>query len=142
MKNGARSDQAATRPPIAGPLMLPSRKPPEYRPLARPRCSDRTVRSSSVCALTPNIAEPSPPTPRSTMSWTKECENPATRLLTATIPIPTAIVRRSPNRSTSRPAGSAPTTRIKAKALITLAAAAALTPNWRANAGMLGATIP
>ncbi len=32
--------------------------------------------------------------------------------------------------------------RTKANALITLAAAAALTPNWRAKAGMLGDTIP
>jgi hypothetical protein len=28
MKNGARSDHAATSPPIAGPLIPPSRKPP------------------------------------------------------------------------------------------------------------------
>ena len=38
--------------------------------------------------------------------------------------MPIAITRRSPNRSTRRPAGSAPTTRISANALITLAAAA------------------
>ena len=37
MKNGARSDQAATSPPTAGPLIPPSRNPPLYRPLARPR---------------------------------------------------------------------------------------------------------
>ena len=37
MKNGARSDQAATSPPSAGPLIPPSRKPPLNRPLARPR---------------------------------------------------------------------------------------------------------
>jgi hypothetical protein len=142
MKNGARNDQAATSPPMAGPLMLPSRNPPEYRPLARPRWSAWTLRSSNVCALTPNMAEPMPPAPRSTSSWANDPDNPATVLLTATITMPTAIVRRSPNRSTRRPAGNAPTIRMSAKALITLAAAVVLTPNCRANAGMLGATIP
>ena len=48
----------------------------------------------------------------------------------------------SPNRSIRRPAGSAPATRISANALTTLAAVAVLTPNWRANSGMAGATIP
>ena len=63
-------------------------------------------------------------------------------MLTATAVMPAAITTCSPNRSTSRPAGSAPTTRISANALITLAAAAVLTPNCRANAGIAGATIP
>jgi hypothetical protein len=43
--------------------------------------------------------------------------------------MPIAITRREPNRSTSGPAGSANATRISANALITLAAAATLTPN-------------
>ena len=84
--------------------------------------------SSSVCELTPNIAEPSPPAPRKMMSSANEPENPATMLLTATIAMPAAITPGSPNRSTRRPAGSAPTMRIRANALITLAAAAVLTP--------------
>jgi hypothetical protein len=63
-------------------------------------------------------------------------------LLAATTATPTAITRREPNRSTRRPAGIANATRISANALITLAAAATLTPNWLAKAGMPGATIP
>src|SRR5258706_12014764 len=142
MKNGARSDHAATRPPIAGPLMPPSRNPPVYNPLARPLRSPGTLRSSSVCALTLNMADPSPPTPRRAMSWPNDPEKPARTLLAATIAMPAAIVLRSPKRSTSLPEGSAPMIRIKAKALITLAAAAVLTPNCLAKAGMPGATIP
>ena len=128
MKNGARRDHAATSPPIAGPLIPPMRNPPENRPLARPRCSLGTLPSSRVWALTLNIAEPSPPTPRKTMSCVNDPENPARILLTATIPMPADITRYSPNRSTRRPDGSAPATRSRAKALITLAAAAVLTP--------------
>ena len=142
MRNGARSDHAATSPPTAGPLIPPTRNPPLYRPLARPRCAPGTLASSRVWALTLYIAEPRPPTPRSTSNCANDCENPASTLLTATTAMPTAITACSPNRSTSRPAGSAPRTRISANALITLAAAAVLTPNCRANAGIAGATIP
>jgi hypothetical protein len=63
------------------------------------------------------------------MSCTNDWENPARTLLTATTEMPAAITLCSPNRSTSRPAGSAPSTRISANALMTLAAAAVLTPN-------------
>ena len=89
-----------------------------------------------------NIAEPTPPLPRRTSSSAKDRENPARTLLTATTAIPAAITPGSPKRSTRRPAGSAPTTRISANTLITPAAAVTLTPNWRAKAGMAGATIP
>ena len=61
--------------------------------------------------------------PRSTSSSANDRENPARMLLTATTAIPAAITPGSPNRSTRRPAGSAPTTRINANTLITLAAA-------------------
>src|SRR5215468_565482 len=88
------------------------------------------------------MAEPSPPAPRRMMSSANEPENPATMLLTATIAMPVAITAGCPNRSARRPAGSAPTMRIRANALTTPAAAAVLTPKWRANAGMSGATIP
>jgi hypothetical protein len=141
-KKGARSDQAATTPPSAGPVIPPSRKPPVYRPLARPRWLFGTLASSSAWALTENMADPSPPTPRSTSNWANDCEKPASTLLAATTAMPAAITRREPNRSTSRPAGIANATRISANALITVAAAATLTPNWRAKAGMPGATIP
>ncbi len=97
---------------------------------------------SRAWALMLNIAEPTPPLPRSTMSSTKDWENPARMLLAATTAIPAAITPGSPNRSTRRPAGSAPTTLISANTLITLAAAATLTPNWRAKAGIAGATSP
>ena len=140
--NGARRDQAATNPPSTGPLIPPSKKPPLYRPLARPRCSPGTITSSRVWALTLNMAEPSPPMPRSTSNCAKDWENPASRLLTATIAMPTAMTLCSPKQSTRRPAGRAPTTRISANALTTLAAAAALTPNSWANSGMAGATTP
>ena len=89
-----------------------------------------------------NIADPTPPPPRSTSSSAKEREHPARMLLTATSDIPAAITPGSPKRSTRRPAGSAPTTRISANTLITLAAVVTSTPNWRAKAGMAGATIP
>ena len=142
MKNGARSDHAATSPPTAGPLIPPSRKPPLNRPLARPRWLPGTVPRSRAWALMLNIAEPTPPLPRSTMSSTKDWENPARMLLAATTAMPAAITPGSPKRSTRRPAGSAPTTLISANTLITLAAAVTLTPNLRAKAGMAGATIP
>src|SRR6266542_2241054 len=103
MKNGARRDHAATSPPIAGPLIPPMRNPPENRPLARPRCSLGTLPSSRVWALTLNIAEPSPPSPRKTMSCVNDPENPARILLTATIPMPADITRYSSNRSRGRP---------------------------------------
>ena len=45
-------------------------------------------------------------------------------------------------QANNTPAGNANATRMSANALITLAAAATLTPNWRAKAGMPGATIP
>ena len=128
MMNGARIDQAAMSPPTAGPLIPPTRNPPAYTPLARPRCSLGTLTSSRVWALTPYIAEPSPPAPRRMMSSANEPENPARMLLTATIVMPVAITTGSPNLSTSRPAGSAPTMRIRANALTTPAAAAVLTP--------------
>jgi len=76
------------------------------------------------------------------MSAANELENPATMLLTATIAMPVAMTTGWPNRSARRPAGSAPTMRMRANALTTLAAAAVLTPKWRPNAGMSGATIP
>src|SRR5215469_12035108 len=142
MRNGARMDHAAMIPPSAGPLIPPTKNPPANRPLARPRWSVGTLTRSSVWALTPNMAEPSPPAPRRMMSSANEPENPATMLLTATIAMPVAITAGWPNRSARRPAGSAPTMRIRANALTTLAAAAVLTPKWRANAGMSGATIP
>ena len=118
----------AMSPPSAGPLIPPTRNPPANRPLARPRCSFGTLISSNVWALTPNIAEPRPPAPRRMMSSANEPENPARMLLTATIAIPAVITTGSPSRSTRRPAGSAPTMRIRANALTTPAAAAVLTP--------------
>jgi hypothetical protein len=142
MKKGARSDHAAMRPPRAGPLIPPSRKPPLYSPLARPRSSAGTLASSSAWALMENIADPRPPTPRSTSSSANDWENPARMLLAATMAMPVAMITGSPNRSTRRPAGSAPMTRISANALMTAAAAVSLTPNCLANSGMAGATIP
>ena len=142
MTNGARSDHSATRPPTAGPAMAPTRNPPLNRPVARPRCPPGTVASSSVWAPTVYIAEPSPPAPRRTISCANDPDNPASTLLTATTAIPVNMMARSPNRFTSRPAGSAPASRTSANTLITLAAAAVLTPNWRANCGMAGAAIP
>jgi hypothetical protein len=38
-----------------------------------------------------NIADPTPPLPRSTISSAKDCENPARTLLTATTAMPAAI---------------------------------------------------
>ena len=49
--------------------MPPSRNPVWYVPAARPRWSGATTRSSSANDDTVNIAEPKPPTPRSTSSW-------------------------------------------------------------------------
>ena len=40
-KKGARIDHAASGPPIAGPEMPPSRKPPWKSPTERPRCVGR-----------------------------------------------------------------------------------------------------
>ncbi len=128
MKNGARRDQAARSPPTAGPLIPPTRNPPEYRPLARPRWSSGTLTSSRVWALTLNIAEPRPPIPRRTRSSPNDPDSPASTLLAATTAIPMAITRCSPNRSTRRPAGNAPITRSRANALTTPAAEAVLTP--------------
>ena len=142
MMKGARGDQAAIRPPSAGPLIPPSRNPPLKTPLARPRCPSGTLTRSRVWAPTVYMAEPRPPAPRKVMSCGNDRENPASTLLTATTAMPAAMTARSPNRSASRPAGRAPITRMSANALTTLAAAAVLTPNPRANSGIAGATIP
>ena len=68
-KNGARSEMSVSGPPIAGPAIAPSRKPVCHMLIARPRWSASTTRSSSEIADTVNIAEPTPPTPRSRSSW-------------------------------------------------------------------------
>ena len=68
-KNGARSEMSVRGPPIAGPAMAPSRKPDCHMPVARPRWSALATRSSSEIADTVNIAEPTPPMPRSSSSW-------------------------------------------------------------------------
>ncbi len=69
-KNGARSEIAVSGPPIAGPAIAPSRKPDCHRPVALPRWSAETTRSSRLTADTVNMAEPTPPIPRSSSSWT------------------------------------------------------------------------
>ena len=76
------------------------------------------------------------------ISSAKVPDSPASTLLTATIAMPAAIVLCSPNRSVSRPAGSAPTIRMSANALMTLAAAVILTPNCWPKTGIAGATMP
>ena len=68
MKNGARSDHSVIRPPSAGPEIPPSRKPPLKLPTARPRWALVVTPSSSEIAETLNIAEPTPPAPRSAIS--------------------------------------------------------------------------
>ena len=56
-------------PPIAGPAIAPIRKPDCHMPVARPRWSASTTRSSNEMADTVNIADPMPPTPLSSSSW-------------------------------------------------------------------------
>ena len=98
-------------------------------PVARPRWSASTTRSSSEIADTVNIAEPMPPTPRSRSSCEYDWESPARALLTATMPMPVARTTRSPIRLTRRPLASADTSRMKANAEITAPAAVRPTPN-------------
>ena len=56
-------------PPIAGPAMAPTRNPVCHMLVALPRWSASTTRSSSEMADTVNIADPTPPIPRSSSSW-------------------------------------------------------------------------
>src|SRR6266536_5155208 len=58
------------------------------------------------------------------------------------MPMPVASITRSPNAFTSRPANGAVTSRAAANALITAIASVVLTPKWRANSGIAGATTP
>ncbi len=55
-------------PPTAGPAIPPIRNPPWKKPAARPRNPASTEVSSRVNADTVNMAEPMPPTPRSSSS--------------------------------------------------------------------------
>ena len=64
------SEIADSRAPTAGPAMPPIRNPLWKKPAARPRSPASTEVSSRVKADTVNIAEPMPPIPRSTSSWT------------------------------------------------------------------------
>ena len=141
-KNGARNDHSDSGAPTAGPAIPPIRKPACTVPLACPRWSWCTTRSSRLVDETEKRADPAPPTPRRTRSWTKECEKPARRLETATTEIPLARMSRSPNRSTSRPPANAETNRMRAKTLMTEDAAKFETPNDWANTGIAGATMP
>src|SRR5579859_4320498 len=95
-----------------------------------------------LAALTLNITEPTPPIPRSTSNCQYACAKPASRLDTATNPMPNDNITRSPNAFTSRPTNGAVTSRITANALMTALAAVLPTPNWRANNGIAGATTP
>lgn len=60
-KKGARKEIADRIPPKAGPVMLPSKKPPLKRDCARPRISSVTERIKREPADTENIEEPRPP---------------------------------------------------------------------------------
>src|SRR5690242_20311932 len=122
--------------------MPPNRKPLWNAAAERPRWSGAATRSSRLYAPTVNIAEPAPPAPRSTSSWPYDAESPASRLETATIPMPVASTIRSPNRSTMRPATGANTSRMTANAATTENAAVLSTPNCLANRLIAGATIP
>ena len=51
-------------------------------------------------AETVNIADPIPPTPRSTSSWAKFCASAVISEEPATTQMPIDMIRRSPNRST------------------------------------------
>ena len=61
-------EMRASSPPMAGPVIPPSRKPPWKKPAARPRICGATLPSSRLIADTVNIAEPIPPMPRSASS--------------------------------------------------------------------------
>ena len=130
--NGARMEMPVTAPPIAGPVTPPKRKPAWNAPDARPRCSGPAVRSSSAIADTVNIADPIPPTPRSTRSWLKVWASAVSSEDPATTQMPIDMIRRSPKRSTMSPAGAALSRRIRAKPEMTVEAMNAETPNVRA----------
>ncbi len=132
----------STSPPTAGPMTPPSRKPPWKAAAARPRWSGAATRSRSASADTVNIAEPRPPMPRSTSSCVYDVDSPANADDTATMLRPVARVIRSPTRSTSHPAGSAPSRRMNANTLTTALAQNAVTPNSSAKIGMAGPTMP
>ena len=135
-------DHSVNGPPKAGPKMPPSRKPDWKEPLACPRWSGSATRSRRLRADTVNMAEPTPPIPRSSNSCGKDCANPANRLETATMPMPVARMTRSPSRLTRLPPAKAETKRISAKTLITDDAARLETPNVFANTGIAGARMP
>ena len=121
---------------------MPTRKAPAQAPWARPRRWLGVTRMSRLAAPTLNMIDPAPPTPRRTTNCQYCCANPASRLDSATTPIPPATITRSPSTLTMRPANGAVTRRMNANALITAPAAARLTPNSRANSGSAGATRP
>jgi hypothetical protein len=79
-----------------GPVIPPSRNPAVYRPLARLRWPLGTLASSSAWALTENMAEPSPPAPRSTSTSANDRENPDSMLLTKLFYRPAASPDQAP----------------------------------------------
>jgi hypothetical protein len=88
------------------------------------------------------MADPVPPIPRKTISWSKDWAKPANALEIETILSPTQSTVRSPILLTSQPLGAALRNRINAKTLITELAAKFDTSKVCANTGIIGATIP
>ncbi len=131
-----------TAPPIAGPVTPPKRNPAWNAPEARPRCAGPAVRSSRAIAETVNIADPMPPTPRSTSSCPKLWARAVISEEPATTQIPIDMIRRSPKRSTMIPDGAALSRRMRANPEMTVEAMNAETPNVRAYTGRAGAAMP
>ena len=90
-----------------------------------------------------NIAEPTPPLPRSTISSAKDLEHPASTLLTATTAMPAAITRGLTEAVHQTARGQRPDhSHQREDADHAGRHGATLTPNWRAKAGMAGAHDP
>src|SRR5699024_4316571 len=68
--NGTRSPNSASSPPSTGPSIPPSRNAVAYADVHRPRIEGGPSRTTKDIAETVNIVEPTPPSPRTTRSWT------------------------------------------------------------------------
>ena len=111
-------------------------------PDARPRNPTGARRMSSESALTVNIVEPMPPSPRSASRCQYSPANAHAPVVSATMASPQPNAGTSPNRPTTRPLSGANASRDSAKMLITSDAAVMPTSKERTKTGSVGATSP
>ncbi len=97
---------SSRKPPTSGPSGMPRAEAAEIMPTALPRSSGVNIAGSTASDSGMISAAPTPITARAaTTAFTSEAREPRTEPARKT-PSPVISIRRRPNRSPSRPAGS------------------------------------